>query len=78
MNGLKSPKSASSEYCAPASAKGVGEIKSGKSIISSYSSPKSTEIGFCTCISGEYCDETTVEYVNLDLAQVKTYGTSKY
>lgn len=77
MTAQKSPKSAESEYCVPNEAKGQGKISSGNLILDLYSEPTSTQIGTCTCIKGEYCDETEVEQVKIELAPIKIYGASK-
>ena len=71
-----SPKGASTDYCVASSAKGNGKISPGKLIIDAYTQPEKTEIGLCTCVSGEYCEETTIETVYTNLARVTLFGTN--
>ena len=71
---FKSPKNAASEYCVPSSADGPGgKISVNKLILGLANRPKSTEIGICTCTSGEI---VTTETVYANLAEVTYYGVS--
>ena len=73
----KSPDSASTNYCVPSSAKGNGDITDSRQIVQTYGVPTATQVGTCTCVSGEYCDERETENVSVNLAQVITFGVSK-
>ena len=70
------PKSAAKEYCVPNSAKGNGKVSSGKYVLDTYDT-SSIKLGICTCTGGAYCAVTTVKTVNVDMANVSRYSTSK-
>lgn len=71
-----SPKGAETDYCIPSSARGNGKIVSGRLIINAHTQPVNTQVGTCTCVSGTYCNQVTVESVSVDLAQITLFGTN--